>query len=279
VTERRLVEIWRPFQGFASLAPLFIALAAGCATSLPAQKPSDTYLTADGPAVGATKDEEDFIDDLNEELMKEGWPLASPGANEMKAKEAAQQFAQALEEWRAKHGLPVLPINEQLSGWARTEAIFQAAEESKAHGSPVNHRELGSQADRLRADGIEPKKASVTTYTWRAETFRDQLSELLENPKAVARLAAPEATALGIGATYLPKESQDDPTDYHLVWLVASREALRGPAKQRNAEAARGAEPPKAIEGPSAAPPSEQSPSSTAPSGEGQPPVGRGPGK
>jgi hypothetical protein len=137
-------------------------------------------------------------------------------------RDAATQVVQALENWRVRHGLSVLPVKADLCAAAKSEATVLGIAEAKNRGSPMDYTELPRSADRLRAANLDPSRVAVMNLTWRDDEFIYFLARFPEQPATIGRLMAPDAEGLGVGVTYLPRESQDDPNFFRMVWMVSS---------------------------------------------------------
>jgi hypothetical protein len=200
-------------------------------------------------------------------------PEGAPPPSDVR--DAAGQIVQALENWRVRHGLPVLPVKADLCTWAKTEAQLLGTFEMKNLGGPYDYKALGSQSERLKTAGIDPDRTRTGNLTWGEDSFPYFLATFLETPQVVRRLTTPNAEALGIGAVVRTKDNPDEPTTYRMVWLVtrsaAAADATAGtestppatapaPATPSETKAPETAQPP-----PSAAAPAEKAPAEPTP--------------
>jgi hypothetical protein len=142
------------------------------------------------------------------------------------ARDAAKEFAAAVETWRKGQGLTPVRLPSDLCAFAKAEA-------KRLVDDPLR-KDASSWKDRARAAGLDPAHVTWHHERWRLDPpddkhgfqyWEDFVTRAPWDPFQAAALGSTKLGALGVGLVTEPQKSDDDPKFADLVWIGVEGDA------------------------------------------------------
>jgi uncharacterized protein YkwD len=155
------------------------------------------------------------------------WPV-TPDPKETPVdgtRSVAQKLANSIAEWRHSHGLSVVPIDANLSAFAKACATRRGKAEDAMVGDGAGTPDTqidGEWKDDVRAAGYDP---ATTKGRWQIvgqDYANDFFARFPGSAFAAASLSSPTVEKVGLGVVLVPNEVTKDDTlvRYAIEWVI-----------------------------------------------------------